>query len=159
MAAAGAVAALFYFSTVRIDGALQGRCAAFARTAKDAQKMKYVREWVARRTAEKEFMELVVKYRAFETFSPFTPQYIDIDWRYLGFHPQAAWVGFNIDDADEQGADPARVLSISLNQRRAGIILKLRPTDDVVGQFGPPGNLSTLEPVGEDVFVYCDFGD
>lgn len=157
VAAAGVLAAGFSFVTAKFDNVLEGKCTAFTGIAKDAQKMNYVREWVAKRTASKEFMELVVKYRAFEQFSPYTPKYIDLDWRYLGFDPRAAWIGFNINDAEEQGADPARILSISLNQGRAGVILKLNPTDDVVGKFGPPGNKSSVKPVGNDAFVYCDF--
>lgn len=153
-----ALAGVFYFFAVQFDTAIGKQCAALAATARDAQKMQYVREWLAKRTANEEFMDVVVKYRAFEQFSPFTPKYVDIDWRYLGFDPRAAWLGFNINDAEE-GSDPARILSVSLNQSRAGIILKLRPTDDVVGRFGPPGNLNSVKPVSDDVFVYCDYED
>jgi hypothetical protein len=155
IAGAMALVAVCSLFLLNLDSSLTDKCAAFTAIAKDTPKMRYVREWVAKRTADKEFMAVVREHQWFEHGSPLTSRYIDIDWRYLGFDPDAAWVAFNVDERD---ADPVTILTISLNQGRAGIILKLKPTDDVVGD-GPPGNPSTVEPVGDDTFVYCDFGD
>jgi hypothetical protein len=159
VAAMAAVAIVFFLAILGMRASDEAACNRVKTIAQDAEKMKYVREWVAKRTANKEFMALVVKYRWFEQFSPYTPQYIDIDWRYLGFDPRSAWVGFNVDDARQRGGDPVRILSVSLNQGRTGVILKLKPTDDVVGDLGPPGDPSTVTPIGDDVFIYCDFRD
>lgn len=152
------LAGAIYFYANEYDKVAERQCNSVTAIAKDTQKIRYVKEWVATRTANRDFVEAVVKNRWFLRAGSLAAQYIDIDWRYLGFYPDRAWVGFNVDDAEARGADPARIASISLNQGRTGIILKLNPTDDVVGD-GPPGNPSTVRSVGDDVFVYCDFGD
>ncbi len=150
------VAAGFYLQMMKYADVIQAACTRVEDISRDAQKMKYVKDWVTTRSGNKEFVDAAIEYKWFDRASPMTPRYIDLDWRYLGFDPQSAWVAFNIDDAEARPAGAATINSISLNQGRHGIIVKLDTASDLVIELGPPGNLSTIRPVSADVFVYCD---
>lgn len=138
-----------YLAMANYADTIEAACNRVEGIARDADKMKYVKEWAAARTADKEFVDAAIKYQWFEQAFPLTQRYIDLDWRSLGFYPQSAWVAFNIDNT-------ATINSISLNQGRHGVIVKLDASSDLVIKLGPPGNLSTIRPVSDDVFVYCD---
>jgi hypothetical protein len=132
----------------------ESKCSRLTAIAQDPQKTKYVREWVAARLNDPSFMNEVRRYPDFERIDPRTRQYIDLDWRYLGFDPGLAWIEFNIEAADRRDVDAKGVGSISLNENRSSIIIGLNG-EAGLGLESFPEYIKELKGVGNDVFVDC----
>jgi hypothetical protein len=132
------------------------RCSRLTAIAQDPQKTKYVREWAAARLNDPSFMNEVRRDPAFYRGRPRTRQYIDLDWRYLGFHPGFSWVDFNIDAAAETGDFDAKVVgSISLHEVRSSVIVIGLNGEADLGLDWAPEFVRELKGVGNDVFVDC----
>ena len=156
LTAVAAIAVAFYLVTSKTQSFHDHTCTALMAIAKDSEKMNYVRTWVASRVNDEQFMDAVRKNRTFELGLPATRQYIDLDWRYLGFLPQDAWVGFDLEDADKDGLDARGIASVSLNQFRSSITIKLNAAADLGFQWTSE-EMKKVRPVGNDVFVYCEY--
>lgn len=156
LTAVAAIALTFYLVTSRSQSFHDETCTALTAIASDSEKINYVRTWVASRVNDKRFMDAVRKNRTFERGIPATQQHIDLDWRYLGFLPQYAWLGFELDKAHKHGLDAGGIASVSLNQFRSSIIIKLNGAADLGFQWTPE-EMSKVRSVGDDVFVYCEY--
>jgi len=128
-------------------------CDRLVAIAMDAQKIDHVRTWVASRTGDAHFMEAVRQNRSFEHTNPVLRKYIDLDWSYLGFAPNLAWVEFNIKAADTRNVDAKGIGSVSLHEGRSSVTIRLNSDD--WGLAWPPEAMNKVRRIGNDVFVYC----
>ena len=154
--AAMALVVVVTLSVLQMQGAHAATCDRLAAIAEDPQKMRYVRDWVASRTTDARFMEAVRESSSFARGDPRTWQYIDLDWGYLGFAPKVAWLEFNIKAADVRGVDTATIQSVTLNQERSSIIIKLDATDEFELEWLPE-EMKKVRSVAKGVFVYCEY--
>src|SRR5688572_21946163 len=117
--------------------------------------MRYVQAWAVSRIHDEPFMHAINESVTFTRGDPRSRQYIDLDWRYLGFAPELAWVEFNINEPGKDDLDASDIASISLTQGRSSIIIKLH-AEGGLGLQWPPEAMSKLRPISDDVFVYCE---
>lgn len=115
--------------------------------------MKYARDWALSRLADDKCMAAVRASKSFEPTIPSQAQYIDLDWRYMGFLGPAR-TEFNFKVVDWDGLEARKVGSVSLTEVRASIIIGLNGDPDL-GLEWPAEYLKKLKRVGDEVFVYC----
>jgi len=128
-------------------------CAGVTRIAGDAQKMKYVKSWIASRTADQEFINEIRASRFFQRGDPRLQQ-MDLDWAYLGLTPEFVSLAFNVKSASDPEFEATKIESVSIGQGRSTIIIRLNESEDF-GLLWPAEELSKIKPVADDVFVYC----
>lgn len=156
LAAVATMAVAFYLVTSRTQSVHDDTCTALMAIASDAEKMSYVRTWLAARVNDEKFMDALRKNRTFDRNLPATREYIDLDWRYLGFLPQYAWLGFELEEAGKEGPDAGGIASMSLNQFRSSIVIKVSAAGDLGFQWTPEEQ-KRVRSVGNDIFVYCEY--
>jgi len=145
-----------YLSVAReIQRTYDETCNGVTAIARDPQKMKYVQAWAASRTHDERFMAALRESSSFVRGDPRSRHYIDLDWSYLGFSRDLAWVEFNTNEVDQHDIDAAEIGSVSVTQGRSSIIIKLSAAGDLGLQW-PPEAMKKLKPISDDVFVYCD---
>ena len=129
-------------------------CSRFTAIAEDPQKMAYVKMWATARMKDPQFMQEVRRYPWFEGRDARKKKYIDLDWKYLGFDPDYSRIEFNINAKDVRDADATKIGSISLNQTRTSIIIRLNGSTDMALGWSAE-EMRELKAVGDGVFVYC----
>src|SRR5262249_41946714 len=110
LAAAGATT-VFYFLR-NVPNPHTKACARLTAIAQDSQKMKYARDWAVSRLSNDKFMAAVRESKSFERTIPSQAQYIDLNWRYLGFLGPAR-IEFNFKVADWDTLEARKVGSVS----------------------------------------------
>lgn len=149
--AAAAIAVMGFVSIVHENRARDETCNRLASIGGDPQRIQYVRNWVAERTGDAEFMEAVRRFRSFEHTNPILRAYIDLDWDYLGLPPNLAWIEFNMKSTETRNVDARGIGSVSLHEGRSSIIIQLNDASDL-GLGWPADAMSRLQDVGNGAF-------
>lgn len=154
--ASGVVTALvvtFFLLLFEREKLHDGTCAGVTRIAGDAQKMKYVKSWIASRTADQEFMNEIRTSKFFQRGDPRLQQ-VDLDWTYLGLTPEFVSLTLNVKSVNDSEIEASKIESVSIGQGRSTIIIRMSGSEDF-GLLWPAEELSKIRPVADDVFVYC----
>jgi hypothetical protein len=133
----------------------QNPCDAVDAIARDAKKMAYVREWITSRLANQKFLESVGTRHTFTYGDERVGEFGVVDWKYLGFANELASLRFNMDTTESGKWDSTRIDSVSLQQGRVAIIIRLSSAEDFQSAW-PPEALEKMHSVADDVLVYCD---
>lgn len=149
-----AIAVSFYLLVSDWQELRSDTCAGVTAIASDAQKMRYVKSWIASRTSDQEFMNEIRRNRFAEPGDARLKEYIGLDWAYLGLNPEFASLAFNVKNAGKHDFDATEIGSVSIGQGRSMIIIRMNNSEDF-GLLWPAEELSRLRPVADEVFVYC----
>lgn len=133
----------------------EGLCGDVTAVASDAQKMKYVKEWIASHLSDQKFLESIRRNPTLRHKDERLPESGGLDWKYLGVAAELTRVEFNRHYYQSGGADADRYGSVSLQLGRSFIVIRLGSTNDL-GLDWSPEYLSKLKAFGDDVFVFCD---
>ena len=129
-------------------------CNVLAAVASDPQRVRYVREWMAARMKDEEFMADARKLPYFERRNPTMWPHVDLDAGRLGFPPTL--VQFNGDDGADVRANGLRYAQIHAG--RPSIIIQLDPAADLGAEWTAKDR-QQLRAFSPGAFVYCDCSD
>jgi hypothetical protein len=149
-----AIAVIIYLLAFEWQQLRSKTCAGLTAIASDAQKMKYVEAWIYSRTTDHKFMNELRRNRFFAPGDGRMQEYVDLDWTYLGLNPKLVSLAFNVKNAGARDFAATQIGSVSIGQGRSMILIRLNDSRDF-GLLWPVEDLSRIEPIADQVFVYC----